>query len=75
MKELFKFFVNPAPPIFITIVLVILKSVGIEIPWGAVFVPILIWNVSLLIFVALVVFGAKKILGDVVNWFKKSKKG
>lgn len=74
MKEMFKFFLNPAPMMFLTFVLVIFKTVGIDIPWICAFAPILIWNASLLIFVALVVFGAKKLLGDVVRWFKKQPK-
>lgn len=74
MKELFKFFANPAPMIFFSIVLVILKTIGIEIPWIVIFAPILIWNISLLVFVSLVLFGAKKVFGDVMNWFKKQPK-
>lgn len=74
MKELFKFFVNPAPMIFFSIVLVILKTVGIEISWIVIFTPILIWNISLLVFVSLVLFGVKKVFRNVGDWIKKQPK-
>ncbi len=67
-----KFFMNPAPFIFLTIMLGFLNVIGVGISWPFILLPLFVWAIYFCVIVSVLLWTGFKILGKIVELTKAS---